>query len=370
MILLKILFIIFIISTGIQLVYWGGLFGKLMSRIPTRHRSNFEKEGVSVIICVKNEAQNLQKNLPSILQQKYPNFEVIVVNDHSTDNSWEIILDFQKKSPILQPINQNQESSPGKKEALSRGIEASKYDLLLLTDADCTPASPFWISSMVSGLSDTKKIGLGYGPFYTHKGFLNTISIYETVLTAISYLSFSVVGLPYMGVGRNLIYRKSLFTKAGGFKKHAHLASGDDDLFINQIADNKNTAMIIEPSAFVFSEAETSWQGYYYQKSRHLSTGSSYRLIHQVLLGIFSASHFLHYFSLIALLFFHHYLWILFIGYGVRILIVVYVMSSLAGRLSAKKIKPYILILDFLYVFYYLIFAPSLLKTRNTKKWK
>jgi len=364
------LLILFLLSTGVQLIYWGFLYGKLLSRIPTKNKENTGKEGVSVIICAKNEAANLQRNLPNILAQNYPKFELIVVNDHSLDNSWEIILDFQKKSPILQPINLNQESSLGKKEALTRGIEASKYDLLLLTDADCSPASPFWISTMVSGLSDTIKIGLGYGPFYTHKGFLNTISIYETVLTAISYLSFSVVGLPYMGVGRNLIYRKSLFTKVGGFRKHAHLTSGDDDLFINQVANKKNTTMIITPSAFVFSEAETSWQGYYYQKSRHLSTGSSYKLVHQVLLGLFSASHFLHYFSLIALFLFHHYLWIISIGYGVRILNVVYVMGSLAGRLSANKIKRLIPILDFLYIFYYLIFAPSLFKTRNRKKWK
>ena len=364
------LLIIFLGATGIQLVYWGVLYAGLIPKIPSQQAPSPSKHGVSVIICAKNEAQNLQKNLPHILSQDYPNFEVIVVNDHSSDNSWDIILEFQKKSPTLQPINLKRESSLGKKEALTRGIAASKYDLLLLTDADCSPASPDWITLMAGSLSDTKKIGLGYGPFYTHKGFLNTISIYETVLTAISYLSFSVVGLPYMGVGRNLIYQKSLFTNIGGFGDHAHLTSGDDDLFINQVANDKNTTMIIEPSAFVFSEAETSWQGYYYQKSRHLSTGSSYRLIHKVLLGAFSASHFLHYGSLIVLFLFHHYLWILSIGYGVRILFVVYVMGSLAGKLSAKKIKPYIPILDFLYVFYYLIFAPSLFKTRNRKKWK
>lgn len=364
------LLIIFFSSTLIQLIYWGGLFSKLLLLIPTKKPQHPNKQAVSVIICAKNEAQNLQKNLPKILAQDYPKFEVIVVNDHSSDNSWEIILEFQKKNPNLQPINLKRESSLGKKEALSRGIAASKYDLLLLTDADCAPASSNWISLMAGSLSDTKKIGLGYGPFYTHKGFLNTISIYETVLTAISYLSFSVVGLPYMGVGRNLIYQKSLFTKNGGFENHAHLTSGDDDLFINQVANDKNTTMIIEPSAFVFSEAETSWQGYYYQKSRHLSTGSSYRLIHKVLLGAFSASHFLHYFSLIVLFLFHQFLWIISIGYGVRILFVVYVMGSLAGKLSAKKIKPFIPFLDLLYVCYYLIFAPSLLKTRNRKKWK
>ena len=128
--------------------------------------------------------------------------------------------------------------------------------------------------------------------------------------------------------------------------------------------------MIVEQSAFVFSEAKSDWLGYYYQKSRHLSTASSYRLVHQVLLGAFSATHFLHYFSLVVLLFFHHYLWLIAIGYSVRMLIVVYVMGSLAGKLGAKKIKPYIPILDFLHVFYYLIFAPSLLNKGKTKKWK
>jgi len=366
----KIPLIVFLVATGMQLLYWGGLYSRLIGKIPTSYPPKQQREGVSVIICVKNEAENLQKNLPVILSQRYPKFEVIVVNDHSDDNSWEIILHFKENSCILQPISLGRESSLGKKEALSRGIAASKYDLLLLTDADCSPASPDWISKMVDGLRGEKKIGLGYGPFYTHKGFLNTISIYETVLTAISYLSFSVVGLPYMGVGRNLIYRKSLFESAGGFRKHAHIQSGDDDLFVNQVANKNNTTMIIEPSAFVFSEAKTDWRGYYYQKSRHLSTASSYRPVHKVLLGGFSASHFMHYFGLMVLLFFHHYLWIVAIGYGVRMLMVVYVMGSLSGKLGAKKIIPFIPILDFLYVCYYLIFAPSLLNKAKTKKWK
>ncbi|MCB0615512.1 MAG: glycosyltransferase, partial [Phaeodactylibacter sp.] len=177
----------------------------------------------------------MRRNLPFFLAQDYPEYEIIVVNDNSSDKTLEVLLDFQKKSPILRLIDINVSTPRGKKAALSKGVNAAKFEILLLSDADCRPASPQWLDFMQAFIRDRAKIGLGYSPYFRGKGILNAFIRFETVYSAIQYLSFAFMGLPYMGVGRNLCYRKSLFRGSGGFDSHAHIASGDDDLFINQV---------------------------------------------------------------------------------------------------------------------------------------
>jgi biofilm PGA synthesis N-glycosyltransferase PgaC len=173
-----------------------------------------------------------------------------------------------------------------------------------------------------------------------------------------------------MGVGRNLIYRKSLFDKAGGFEKHAHIASGDDDLFINTVANSGNTTLILRPSAFVFSEAKSSWPGYYYQKTRHLTTGSKYRLHHKLLLGALSASHFAFYAALIFLLLNNSYPWIALGSYLVRMTVVLWLSRRILKKLDDPGLWKFFPIFDALFLLYYLIFSPVLLTGNTKKKWK
>ena len=203
------------------------------------------QEPVSVIICARNEADNLDNYLPVILSQDYPDYEVIVVNDCSTDNSDIILKKYLEQYPQLRisTIKEDKKFSHGKKLAVTIGIKAAKYDRLLFTDGDCKPESNQWLSLMAANFSADTSIVLGYGGYFPQPGLLNKYIRYDTLMIALQYFSFALCKIPYMGVGRNLAYKRSLFYAGKGFSTHFHLASGDDDLFVNENATKTNTAI-------------------------------------------------------------------------------------------------------------------------------
>ncbi|MFO7863633.1 MAG: glycosyltransferase [Salinivirgaceae bacterium] len=242
---------------------------------------------VSVIICARNEAQNLTNHLPIICEQDYPNYEVVVVNDSSIDNSEDVLIALEKKYSHLTHtiIPKDPKFDHGKKLALTIGIKASKYEHLVLIDADCVPSSKTWLKGMASSLAD-KPIVLGYGGYKTQKGALNKLIRFDTLQIAKSYISSANMGFPYMGVGRNLAYEKTMYEKANGFKSHYHINSGDDDLLINAIATKKNTTTNTNPACFTYSEPKQNFRSWYLQKLRHLTAGNYYRIKHKLYLGI------------------------------------------------------------------------------------
>ena len=217
----------FFFFTLLNLGYWIFVFTRLASRKPKDIQKEVTKP-VSVVICARNEAENLKQNLPLFLQQEYPDFEVLVVDDGSDDNSLEVLAELAKTHPNLQiKPYEKPTGATGKKWALQYGIQMARHDLLLLSDADCMPNTSNWIQGMANVLKGEKAIGLGYSPMQKKKGILNAFIRFETVYTAIQYFSFSLIGRPYMGVGRNLIYHKDLFNRVGRFDEHLELASGD-----------------------------------------------------------------------------------------------------------------------------------------------
>lgn len=351
----------FLIATLMQLAFWLGLFSRLAFYRKAMSKPG-HPPGVSIIICAQNEADNLQNFLPKILEQEYENFEVIVVNDQSVDNSAAILLEFQRKYPILHFITESNKELPGKKSALSKGILAAKNEILLLTDADCFPISSHWIKSMLAHYSAKEPIVLGYSPYQKENSWLNFFIQYETVYTATQYFSFALAGLPYMGVGRNLAYAKNIFKEQNGFQKHLHIASGDDDLFISQATERYSATINLEATSFVHSIPKKSWKSYYYQKRRHLSTANSYRPVHQFLLGLLAWSHLWHYLSgLILLVICPICLPLIATGYLVRIGIVSFMYWHIMGKLQSPELRFWTPLLDVGYCFYYLIFAPALI---------
>ena len=227
---------------------------------------------VSLIVCARNEATNLQKNLEYLLQQDYPVFEVLVVDDVSEDATPHILQALQDQYAQLSVIRLEKKKTAGKKGALATGIEAAQYEHLLLTDADCRPVSGQWMRQMANhAVQEQKALVLGYGPYTTANTWLNRWVQFETVFVLLQYASMALWKQPYMGVGRNLWYEKRLFKQVGGFKSHEQLLSGDDDLLVNQVATGANTALCLQTDSFVYSTPPTTWRGLFQQKTRHYS---------------------------------------------------------------------------------------------------
>ena len=301
------LFIAFLVIFCIQLFFYIFFYTPFVLKKQKNAQNSFNKP-VSVIVCAKNEAKNLLKNIPFFINQKYFKFELILINDCSRDATLKIMEKFKKNYPsIIKIVNvkENEQFWGSKKYALSLGIKTATFEHLLLSDADCKPISENWISEMTAKFTSEKQLVLGYGNYETiQKSFLNKLIRFETLLTALNYFSFANNGNAYMGVGRNLAYTKSLFYKANGFVKHMKIKSGDDDLFVNQIASKKNTESCVSINSFTESKPKTSFKAWIQQKRRHISTSSYYKTKHKLLLGTLYSSNLLFWLTGIILLFF------------------------------------------------------------------
>ncbi|MHB1920790.1 MAG: glycosyltransferase [Chitinophagaceae bacterium] len=370
-------FYLFILVAVIQIFYYLFFFTRL-AFFKKKSTGNQENDaGVSIIICARDEERNLTQNIPVVLSQQwdpsgpsYP-FEVIVVNDNSADDTRHYLRALEVDFPYFRQIELKQEAQLilGKKFPLSLGIREASYPIILLTDADCRPSSNQWMQLMSEGFNPGIEIVLGYGPYLKKKGWLNKIIRFETYFSALQYLSYALAGLPYMGVGRNLAYKKELFIRKKGFIAHQHIASGDDDLFINSAANAQNTTIVIDPKTFTYSEPKITWTSWFEQKTRHFSTSKYYRIPHQILLGIFTFSQVLFY-PLFILGLFHPELWtISWEIFGVRFLIQLVVSWTCMRKLHEKDLFPYFWLLDLLFGVYYMIFFPVLLLSPK-RKWK
>jgi glycosyltransferase involved in cell wall biosynthesis len=299
--LLFILFLVFCSTVFLQLVFYWFFFFRLAIHKPKPGEGG--RKSVSVVICARNEHTNLKENLPLFLEQDYPDFEVVVVNHASDDDSSFLLSQFAEQYPRLKivEITENLNFFSGKKFPLSIGIKSAKNEIILLTDADCRPAGKDWISRMQAAFNNQKEIVLGYGGYRPEPGFLNKMIRFDTTHIAIQYLSCALNGIPYMGVGRNMAYTKNLFFRNNGFIAHYKINSGDDDLFINRVATKKNTRIVVDPAAFTYSHPKKTFREWFFQKRRHLSTGQFYRLGHKILLGTYMISQSL-YFLLLFLL--------------------------------------------------------------------
>lgn len=288
MFLLDVIFYSFVVVVCIQVVYYGVLFGRFAFSNPPKKQYN--NRPVSVIICAKNEAENLKQFLPSIINQEYANYEIILINDASIDTTIEVMESFANNNQNIKIVNvKNIEAFWAKKKyALTLGIKAAKYNHLLFTDADCKPVSSKWISEMTEHFTTQKTIVLGYGAYHKIKNsFLNKLIRFETLITAMQYFSLAKVGIPFMGVGRNLAYHRDEFYKTNGFINHIDVRSGDDDLFINEAATVTNTALCFTQDSFTTSNPKTTYKAWFRQKRRHVSTANRYQFKHKAILVIF-----------------------------------------------------------------------------------
>ncbi|MDP4225357.1 MAG: glycosyltransferase [Bacteroidota bacterium] len=360
----------FILCLLIQLFYYLCFY----MRVPV-FKGYKEKAGklpVSVIICAKNEAENLRKNLPTILEQDYSEYEVVVVDDCSSDDTELVLRQFKEKYPRLKTtqIKQDDKFSHGKKLALTIGIKAATYEWLVMTDADCYVKSKMWLANIEQNFTDDAQVVLGYGKYEPRKGFLDKIIRYDTFFIALQYFSFARAGVPYMGVGRNLAYRKSLFFKNRGFATHAQVLSGDDDLFINEVAKKSNTRIEISPESHTYSIPEESFNDWTNQKKRHFTTSKFYKTKHKVLLGLEVVSRSLFYISFALLLCFKVFLLYVIGAFILRLILQFTIFKNSMKHLGEKKLLLFSLLLDIFmpYIQLSIILVNSVTSNRN--RWK
>lgn len=318
---------------------------------------------VSIIICARNEEENLDNHLPFILQQDYPNYEVVVVNDCSIDGTEAVIDKYIQQYPDkLRKVNipESENYKHGKKMAVFIGIKHAKYEHLLFTDADCKPSSNQWLKIMAGHFNSEKEIVLGYGKYDEQPTLLNKLVRYDTLTIALQYLSCAIKGNPYMGVGRNLAYTKSLFFKNKGFASHYHINSGDDDLFVNETAQSTNTAVCIHPDAFTISEPPLIFKHWLLQKARHFNTAPLYQSKHKWMLGwIFCSNLFFYLIHLLTIIVFPHLWQYVIISLLVKSIIQTIFIYYASKKMQEKKLHSFafflepLLIISYIYIFLY-----------------
>ncbi|MBK9509304.1 MAG: glycosyltransferase [Cytophagaceae bacterium] len=278
--------VILLLAIVIQLIYILFIFTKVVGH------QDFEADEklppVSIIIAASNELENLRELLPILDKQDYPDFEILIADDRSSDGTYDYLLlneDKLKHLSFLRVLDLPFHFT-AKKYAVTMAVKKAKHEILLFTDADCRPMGDQWIKTMVSQMTEGKEIVLGFSKYQFFPGKLNSLIRYETFQTALQYLSFALAGVTFMGVGRNLLYKKSLFWKNNGFTSHFGLLSGDDDLFINETATGKNVAVSISEDGYTESEPKKTWSEWFVQKRRHLSVGKKYKFRDKLNIGL------------------------------------------------------------------------------------
>ncbi len=326
-----------VFATLVQVVYYWFIYEKVAF---FKQKNEFARsdQGVSVIVCARDEYYNLKENLPKLLSQDYSKFEVVVVNHSSEDDTQYLLRDMAAEHPNLKIVNLAQDLNffTGKKFPLSIGIKSASYEILVFTDADCVPRSNQWLRRMAANFTEGTHIVLGYGAYQNSKSLLNLLIRFDTTRVAMNYLGFARSGMPYMGVGRNLAYRKSLFYNQNGFISHYRIQSGDDDLFINKAATAKNTRIEIMPEAHTISLPKTTLNQWIRQKRRHLMTGGYYKPSHKFALGLFAFTQVLFWVSAVCLLAFWYQPYIVLAFTGLRIFSQLFVTAKVMRKLSEK----------------------------------
>ena len=352
-------------ALAVLMIYWFVILIKTLTFKPSSKKS----QSVSVIVCTHNELSNLKKLIPSLLSQNHPDFEVIIVDDRSDDGTYDFLLENQSDQLKFARVDQVHDHINAKKFALTMGIKAAKHDILLFTDADCTPNNSNWINEMTGSFNQDTEFTLGISPYSQSKGLLGQFIQFETHWTAMNYIGFALAGNPYMGVGRNIAYRKSTFLDHKGFSKIQHITGGDDDLLVNDLAHKRNTKVVMGADSLTFSLPKQTWSEYLKQKTRHWSVGKYYRLKDKFLLGLQNYANLVFWLALIILAVQANN-YIIPAGMLIFRMLFITILVNLTSKKFGYRMNIWLVpMMDILYVFYASIFGTIALFTKKVK-WK
>lgn len=351
-----------IASLGLHLAYYVLIFARLIWWRSDAEGTKTARSPLSILVCIKNEKPRINGLVTALNRQDVD--EIVIVDDYSSDGSLELLGTIaSKKIRVVQATADR----PGKKHASADGIAACSYDKILFTDADCTPASDEW--AQIMSASD-RPIVLGYSPMSKTSSLVNLFARYETYMTGLQYLSYAAIGIPYMGVGRNMLIDTKILSGASAAIRGKHLASGDDDLTINAVATADNTAICIDPRAHVYTDSPKTWRAFVRQKTRHISTATYYRMHHQILLAAFSISQIAFYlFLFVGVISGTIPLQIGIALFIVKQLVQILVHSTIIRKLNESIAIHQLLFLDLLLFGYYLIMPLIILIHKKDNHW-
>jgi cellulose synthase/poly-beta-1,6-N-acetylglucosamine synthase-like glycosyltransferase len=341
----------------LALLFWMGR-GWKKSKLPFPEPACYPP--LSVVMAAHNEATHLRRFLPSILSQPYPDFEVVVALDRCDDESEVVLSELAGKVSVPLRWIRITETPAGwapKKWALSQAIEGSRHDCLALTDADCA-AEPQWLQGIGRAFATGKEVVLGVGKYYAYPGWLNRFIRFETFYAALQYIGLAGQGHPYMGVGRNLAYRKEVYERAGGFSAIRSSLSGDDDLFVNAYAQSQATANMIAPQTVTYSEPERNFGSWKRQKVRHISASANYRLKSKLLLGSFHLAHMASWGGLLLFWTMNGNFWAGLFLFAGRMMGSWYIFGKVNEVFRERNLLSWFPILDFLFFVYNLSMVP------------
>ena len=223
----------------------------LFSNRPQKAIEAADKVPVSIIVYAQNDSENLKKHLPALLTQDYPEYQVVVINDGSTDDTDDTLKFFQNefKHLYFTYVPSYARYLSRRKLAFTLGAKAAKHEILIFTEAYCEPINDQWLTAIMSSYTPETNIVLGYCKYGNYKGLMHKLIAYDNLLSGLRYLSSVLFHHPYTGNGRNLSYRKDLFFKNKGYYKSLNLLPGEDDLFVNETATGKNTRVSYSPNS-------------------------------------------------------------------------------------------------------------------------
>ena len=245
------------------------------------------KTKISVVVAAKNEEDNIPNLISALGNQDYDRnlFEVIIVDDNSSDKTYERTQQLISGKKNFSVIKADLKTLPGKKGALTIGIKRTKYDFIMITDADCTPQKD-WIKTYSGIFSKGFDFIFGVAPFNKENSFINNLSCFENIRSSILTFTAAIIGLPYSAAARNFGFKKSSFEKIKGYSNTLETLSGDDDLLLREAVKNKmKIGLAADKNSFVYSKTKNNLKDYLRQKARHTETSLYYLLAHKLFLG-------------------------------------------------------------------------------------
>uniref|UniRef100_UPI0040485ED1 glycosyltransferase n=2 Tax=Algoriphagus sp. TaxID=1872435 RepID=UPI0040485ED1 len=375
---LFLLWFFFGIGFLIQLGYLLFIFSKTAWPIkgPTTTSIQYPEEGVTILVTARNKFKLLKVLIPKLFEQDYPKFEVLIVNDQSTDRTKRLLEDLMAHYPKLRSvtITYTPKHVTAKKFALTLGIKVAKNDVILFTEADCIPQSNQWLRKMTAPIREEgKTFAIGFAGVQKEGNSLNSWIQFETILRALFTFSFGLWKSPFTGTGKNLSYRKSFFMDKKGFRGFWNTEGGEDSLWINTHATGANSKVVINPEAIAVANPAATWKEYIIQEKQLLHSEKFFKVEDKRKMGSYGISHALYWIGGLGLLIYfgidlqwEHFLIVL-SSMCMRSLLLLLLFHAASKNIQGILPKMKVLTNDFLYLGYFWVLGSISYQAKTNK---